>query len=163
MKGFYQYLRNSRKNTLDKTNTRKWVKESVVKKVERPTRVDRARSLGYRAKQGFIIVRTRIAKGGRKRQTIRKGRKPKKSGIYFTPSTSLQSIAEKRVVRKFPNLEVLNSYYIGEDGKYKFYEIILVDTNHPVIKKDRRMKWILNKRRRVFRGLTSTGKRSRGL
>lgn len=142
---------------------KKWRKEAVVKKIDRPSRTDRARRLGYKAKQGYVMARIRIQKGGRKRRTIRKGRKPSKSGMFFTPLQSLQSIAEKRTARKFPNLEVLNSYYVGEDGKYRYYEVILLDPSHPVIKKDKNINWICNQRRRAFRGLTSAGKKSRGL
>ena len=48
-------------------------------------------------------------------------------------------VAEQRCQKKFPNLEVLNSYNIGKDGKYYFFEIILVDPNRPEIKKDKQM------------------------
>lgn len=161
--GYYRYLRDAWKKpeAVYKDKARKWVHEAVTKKIDKPTRIDRARSLGYKAKQGFIVVRTRIGKGGRKRPSIRKGRKPKKSGRFFTTEQSAQAIAEKRVARVFPNLEVLNSYYVGESGKYKFYEVILVDPNHPVIKSDAKINWIVGQRRRAFRGLTSAGKKAR--
>jgi large subunit ribosomal protein L15e len=141
-----------------------WRRENVVECIDKPTRIDRARSLGYKAKQGYVLVRTRIRKGGRRRPTIRKGRKPGKVGlIHFTTKQSLQAIAEKRVARDFSNLEVLNSYFVGEDGKNKFFEVILVDPNHPAIKNDKNIAWISRQRRRAFRGLTSAGKKSRGL
>lgn len=141
----------------------KWRREDVVTRIERPTRLGRARSLGYKAKQGYVIARTRIRKGGRMRPKIWKGRKPSKSGRFFTPLQSLQAIAEKRVARKFPNLEVLNSYSVGQDGKSKFFEVILVDPHHSVIASDPKINWITGQRKRVFRGLTSAGKKSRGL
>ena len=74
-------------------------------------------------------------------------------------------IAEQRVANKFTNLEVLNSYPIGKDGVNYFYEVILVDPKRPEIKNDKTMKWATKSknRRRVFRGLTSSGKKSRGL
>ncbi len=147
---------------VDKENIRKWSRQAVVKRIDRPTNLQRARTLGYRAKQGFVIARTRIKRGGRRRASERKGRKPKKAGlVHFTAAQSLQSIAEKRVARKFPNLEVLNSYYVGESGTHKFYEVILVDPVHPAIKKDRKINWIAGQRRRVFRGLTSSARKSR--
>ena len=34
--------------------------------------------------------------------------------------------------RKYPNMEVLNSYWVGQDGKQKYYEVILVDGHHPL-------------------------------
>jgi large subunit ribosomal protein L15e len=33
-------------------------------------------------------------------------------------------------------LEVLNSYWVGEDGQHEWFEAILVDPNHPSIKND---------------------------
>ncbi len=141
-----------------------WREEKAVERIERPTRIDRARNLGYKAKQGYVLARVRVKKGGRKRPRPRKGRKPKKAGVKkFSPGKSLRWIAEERAERKFPNLEVLNSYYVAEDGIYKWYEVILVDPNHPVIKKDRKINWICKSRGRVFRGKTSAGQKSRGL
>ena len=52
-------------------------------------------------------------------------RKPSNAGIKkITMAKSIQRIAEERVSRRYPNLEVLNSYWVGEDGKNKFYEVI---------------------------------------
>ncbi len=144
-----------------KVRVRGW--KSAVERIARPTRIARARSLGYRAKQGFIVVRARIGKGGRKRPRPRKGRKPTKIGVYFTPKQSHQAIAEKRAARKFPNLEVLNSYNVGESGTHHFFEVIMVDPHHPVIARDKRINWIAHTRKRVFRGLTSAARKSRGL
>lgn len=74
-------------------------------------------------------------------------------------------IAEKRAARKYPNMEVLNSYYVGKDGENKWYEAILVDSSHPAVWRDKDLGWICEKqhRGRVFRGLISTGKKMRGL
>jgi len=139
--------------------------ESFVR-VERPTRLDRARSLGYRAKQGFVIVRAKVRKGSFMKRAIRKGRRAKRMGITkITTGKSIQRMAEERTAKRYPNLEVLNSYWVGEDGKSKFYEVILVDPHHPVILADPKINWIAQRqhRGRVFRGLTSAGKRGRGL
>ncbi|MEM7826881.1 MAG: 50S ribosomal protein L15e [Candidatus Aenigmatarchaeota archaeon] len=143
---------------------KKWRKAKVVERIEKPSKINRARSLGYKAKQGFVIVRVRIKKGGRRRPKPSGGRKPKKAGlVHFTPKKSLQLIAEERAARHYPNLEVLNSYYIADDGANKYFEVILVDPSHSVIKADKNINWIMNQRKRVFRGLTSAGKRMRGL
>lgn len=147
---------------ISREQVRKWRKQKVVTRAEKPVKPGKARQLGYKAKQGFVVARTRIKKGGRRRPKIRKGRKPKKSGlIHFTTSQSLQAIAEKRVARKFMNLEVLNSYYVGEDGQYKYFEVILFDKHHPSVKKTKGMRSLSHQRRRVFRGLTSAGKKAR--
>jgi large subunit ribosomal protein L15e len=170
MKGLYHYLRELWKKPYDrisdyKEKLMKWRRGGVIVRIDKPTRPDRARALGYKSKQGFVIVRVRIRKGGRRRPAYgRGGRKPKKAGLVtFTPKKSHQLIAEERAARKYPNLEVLNSYWIGDDGMYKYFEVILIDPHHPVIKSDKKINWILRQKRRVFRGLTSAGKKMRGL
>lgn len=143
-----------------------WRKDQSIVRVDGPLRIDRARNLGYKAKQGIIVARVKVRRGGRRKERLNVGRKPSKRGIKkYTPKKSIKWIAEERVQRKYPNLEVLNSYWIGEDGRYKYFEVILVDPDHPGIKKDKNLSWITNKQHkgRVFRGLTSAGKRSRGL
>lgn len=140
-----------------------WRRESVVTKVGRPTRTDRAGKLGYRAKQGFVIARVRVKRGTRKMPKPAGGRRPKRAGRFFTLSKPWQAVAEEKAARRFPNLEVLNSYWVGEDGKSKWFEVILVDPNHPSIKNDKGVRWITGHahRGRVFRGLTSSGKKAR--
>ena len=152
--------------SLLKSKVIKWRVGKTVEKTEKPTRLDRARSLGYKSKKGYSLARVRIRKGGRRRKAYHRGRKPSNAGlVHFTHGKSLQWISEEKAQRRFPNLEVLNSYPIGEDGQYKFFEIILVDPNAPEIKSDPKINWICNpaNRRRVLRGLTSVGKRNRGL
>jgi large subunit ribosomal protein L15e len=143
--------------------THSWNKQDTVERIEHPTNPARAHALGYKAKQGFVMARIRIDKGGRRKPSTRKARKPKSSGVFFTPETSKQAIAERRVARKFPNLEVLNSYYVGEDGKNKFFEVIMADPSHNAVAKNKETKWIVSQRRRVFRGKTSAARKSRGL
>ena len=78
---------------------------------------------------------------------------------------SLKSTAEERVGRRCANLRVLNSYWINEDSTYKYFEVILVDPQHKAIRQDPRINWIVNPvhKHRESRGLTATGKKSRGL
>ncbi|RLI41813.1 50S ribosomal protein L15e [Candidatus Bathyarchaeota archaeon] len=143
-----------------------WRKQPTVTRIEKPTRLDRARKLGYKAKQGFIVVRVRVRRGGLRKRRPRAGRRPKRMGVKkYKPAKSLRLIAEERAARKFPNLEVLNSYWVGEDGRSKWFEVIMVDPSHPVVKTDKDVNWICQKqhKRRVFRGLTSAGKKVRGL
>jgi len=144
----------------------RWRKQPSIVRVEKPLRLDRARKLGYKAKQGFVLTRVRIRRGGLSRPRPRSGRKPKRMGsVKYKLGKNMQLIAEERAATRYPNLEVLNSYWVGEDGRHKWYEIIMVDVAHPSIKKDKHVKWICEKKnkRRVFRGLTSAGKKMRGL
>ena len=143
-----------------------WRKQHTVTRVEKPLRLDRARKLGYKAKQGFIIVRVSVRRGNLRKLRPRSGRRPKRMGVkQFKPAKSLRLIAEERAGRKYPNTEVLNSYWVGEDGRHKWFEVILVDPSHPVIKSDKTINWITEKQhtRRAHRSLTSAGKNVRGL
>ena len=143
-----------------------WRRQDTVTRLEHPTRLDRARAVGYRAKGGYILVRVRVRRGGQRKRAIIAGRRPKHKGVLrMTLQKSIQRIAEERAQKHYPNLEVLNSYWVGEDGKEKFYEVILVDPNHPEIATDPKINWILapTHKGRAYRGLTSAGKRGRGL
>ena len=143
-----------------------WRKQPAMTRIEKPTRLDRARKLGYKAKQGFVMARVKVRRGGLRKKRPKAGRRPKRMGVKkFKPAKSLRLIAEERTARKFPNLEVLNSYWVGEDGRSKWFEVIMVDPHHPVIKADENVNWICQKqhRGRAFRGLTSAGKKVRGL
>jgi len=122
--------------------------------------------LGYKAKHGFIVTLVRIRKGsGMHRRPVR-GRRPKRMGVRkLTRRVSRQAMAEKRAGRKHPNAEVLNSYWVGADGKNTYYEVILIDVASPSIRADKdRNKIVFNKHtKRAERGLTSAGRKSRGL
>ncbi len=144
----------------------KWRRQPSIIRIEKPTRIDRARKLGYKAKPGFIVVRARVRRGSRQKMRPRSGRRSKRMGFKkYTAGKSHRWIAEERTARKFPNLEVLNSYWVAQDGRFKWFEIILVDPHHPAILSDPTINWIKEPQHkgRVFRGLTSAGKKSRGL
>ncbi|KAG8933053.1 60S ribosomal protein L15 [Tulasnella sp. 419] len=156
---------------------------NVIHRASRPSRPDKARRLGYKAKQGYIIYRIRVRRGNRKRP-VPKGAtygKPVHQGVnQLKFQRSLRSTAEERVGRRCGNLRVLNSYWINQDGVYKYYEVILVDPNHkavscyllyflrtlkPIslqIRRDPKINWITKPvhKRREARGLTSTGKKA---
>lgn len=166
--GLYKYLKEAWKkdaNSIIKSNTLVWRKEPVTVRIERPTRLDRARALGYKPKKGIILVRQKVDRGGRMRETIRKGRRSKHYRHKKVLDMNYQSVAEQRVARKYTNFEVLNSYYVGQDGMNYWYEIILVERVNPTIEADKNLNWITNpsNRGRAFRGLTSASKKSRGL
>ena len=143
-----------------------WRRGPSFVRVEHPLRIDRARELGFRAKQGYVIVRARVRRGGRRKPWPMGGRHPKRRGMNkITMAKSIQRMAEERVSKRHPNMEVLNSYWVGEDGGHKYYEVILVDPQHPAIKNDPKINWICEPqhRGRAFRGLTSAGRKGRGL
>merc|ERR1711930_32177 len=140
-----------------------------VHRCPRSTRPDKARRLGYKNKQGFVIYRIAMRRGGRKRP-VAKGcpyGKPKTSGAVKQqkPERNLQSIAEERVGRRLKGLRVLNSYWVGQDSTYKYFEVMMIDPHHKVIRRDPDMQWLTKPthKHRELRGLTSAGKKSRGL
>ncbi len=142
-----------------------WRASEAVVQVDKPLRLDRARALGYKAKQGFVVVRVRVKRGGRTRPRHKHGRKSRKQHIRKILKMSYQWVAEVRAANAYRNLEVLNSYPLGKDGKYYFYEVLLVDPARPEVKADKNYAWIAQpvNRRRAHRGLTSAAKKSRGL
>ncbi|MBI5047040.1 50S ribosomal protein L15e [Candidatus Micrarchaeota archaeon] len=135
-----------------RAKTMEWRHSPVVEKVEHPTNLSRARTLGYKAKQGYVIIRTRIEKGRRTRRKPMGGRKHKNFYRFVQPGMSHQAMAEQRVNRIYKNLEVLNSYWIGEDGVYKYFEVILADPTKPTVNISSVMR-----QGKSFRGLTSAG------
>lgn len=125
----------------------RWRRQPVTVRIEKPTRLDRARSLGYKAKKGFVVVRTRVRRGRRNKIRPKLGRRQKRMGVKkFTPAKSIRLIAEERVARKYPNLEVLNSYWVWQDGQNKWFEVILVNPTSPSIKSDKEVGWIAGKK-----------------
>ncbi|KAI4539144.1 hypothetical protein MG293_010536 [Ovis ammon polii] len=134
----------------------------------RSTRPDKARRLGYKAKQGYVICRIRVRRGGCKRP-VPKGAtycKPVHHGVnQLKFARSLQSVAEERAGRHCGALRVLNSYWVGEDSVYKFFEVILIDPSHKTIRRNPDTQWITKPvhKRRERRRLASAGTKSRGL
>ena len=169
--GLYKYVREAWKNPKENLGELwhqrliEWRAEPSTVRLSRPTRIDRARSLGYRAKQGIIIVRQRVSKSARKREMPAGGRRPKASRLKKVLNMKYQEIAERRAAKKYVNCEVLNSYMVLHDGRHYWFEVILVDKMHPAILSDKRLSWMAEHHHtgRVFRGLTSAGKKSRGL
>jgi len=142
--------------------------QTKIKRVTQPTRTDKAHKLGFKAKEGYAVFRAAVRRGGRKRPNgkgIVYG-KPKHQGINQLKFVrNLQSVAEERVGRKANNLRVLNSYWINQDATYKYYEVLTVDPWHPAIRADPKINWLCRSvhKGRDRRGLTSAGRKSRGL
>ncbi|MFA5412558.1 MAG: 50S ribosomal protein L15e [Candidatus Micrarchaeia archaeon] len=160
--GAYKYIRETYQKELKerpefyKQKLIKWRAGGAVERVERPSNLARARTLGYKAKAGYAVVRVRVGKGRRRRPTVRMGRHPGHMYVFVQPGLSHQAMAEHKANRVYKNMEVLNSYFVGEDGVQKFFEVILVDTSMPQV-------GLHLPKGRAFRGLTSCGKKVRGL
>merc|ERR1712212_821686 len=132
---------------------------SALHRAPRPTRPEKARRLGYKNKQGFVVYRIRVRRGGRKRP-VPKGAtygKPKSHGVnQLKPVRNLQSLAEERCGRRLGSLRVLNSYWVAQDSTYKYYK---------AIRRDASVNWICSTKHkhREMRGKTSAGRKHRGL
>ena len=72
---------------------------NAIHRASRPMRPDKARRLGYKAKQGYVVYRVRVRRGGRKRP-VPKGAtygKPCNQGVnQLKFQRSLRSVAEVR-------------------------------------------------------------------
>lgn len=164
--GLVKYLREAWKKpdvlTL-RARMIEWRKDGAITKVEKPLRIDRARALGYKAKKGVVVVRVKVKRGGHKRSRPNKARRTKRLHIRKNLRMNYKEIAEQRVNRKYVNMEVLGSYWIGKDGMNYFYEVILIDRSEPGILKDKELgKFVAAPKKRAMRGLTAAGKRARG-
>ena len=118
-----------------------WRRQNALVRVERPSRIQKARQLGYKAKQGIVVIRMRVGRGNMRKKRPVAGRRPKHLGVLrIKPALSMQRVAERRVLERHPNMQLLGSYYLYQDGLYLWYEVILVDPSHPRIVKDKEIR-----------------------
>ena len=105
-----------------------WRKQDAVTRIEKPSRILRARRLGYKAKQGIIVVRMRVGTGGMRKKRPTGGRRPKHLGVTrIKAAVNMRQVAERRVLERYPNMSLLGSYFIYKDGMHYWYEVILAD------------------------------------
>jgi len=118
-----------------------WRNQNAVTRVEKPSRIARARRLGYKAKQGIIVVRMRVGTGGMRKERPRGGRRPKHLGVTkIKADFSMKQVSERRVLERYPNMKLLGSYFLYKDGMHYWFEIILADPSHPRIAKDKEIR-----------------------
>jgi len=118
-----------------------WRNQNAVTRVEKPSRIARARRLGYKAKQGIIVIRMRVGTGGMRKQRPRGGRRPKHLGVTkIKADVSMKHVAERRVLERYPNMKLLGSYFLYKDGMHYWFEVILADPSHPRIAKDKEIR-----------------------
>ena len=114
-KGMYSHMGRAWKEASPETVKNRlieWRGSDAVSRIDKPTRLDRARALGYKAKRGILVVRVRLRRGGRRRERAGvKGRKSTRQHIRKTLKMNYRWVAEIRAARKYKSLEVLNSYW----------------------------------------------------
>lgn len=114
-----------------------WRRQPSVVRVERPLRIDRARGIGYKAKQGFVVLRVRVRRGGFSRPRPNSGRRPKAIGaVLHKVNVTMLEEAINRARKKYPNLYPLGAYPLTYDSLYKWFEVIMVDPYHPAVRSD---------------------------
>ena len=117
-----------------------WRKQNAITRIDRPSRIERARRLGYKAKQGIVVIRMRVGTGGMRKQRPTGGRRPKHLGVTrIKADDDMKTVAERRVLERYPNMKLLGSYYIYKDGKHYWFEVILADPSHPRIAQDKEL------------------------
>lgn len=167
--GYIKYFKKAFLNTGDEQKKAmrerliEWRKQPVTLRIDKPTRIDRARSLGYRAKQGIVVIRQRVERGQHTRPQLKSGRRSKRYHSRKDLSKNYQQIAEEKASRALENCEVVGSYLAGKDGKHAWYEVVMVDRRHPAVLADNRLIGIAAQKGRAARGLTSAGRKGRGL
>ena len=118
-----------------------WRKQHAITRIDKPSRIQRARRLGYKAKQGIVVVRMRVGTGGMRKQRPRAGRRPKHLGVTkIKAAVNMKTVAENRVLERYRNMKLLGSYFIYKDGMHYWYEVILADPSHPRISKDKELR-----------------------
>ena len=118
-----------------------WRKQNAITRIDKPSRIQRARRLGYKAKQGIIVIRMRVGTGGMRKQRPRGGRRPKHLGVTrIKADVSMKEVAENRVLERYPNMKLLGSYFLYKDGMHYWFEVILADPSHPRISKDKELR-----------------------
>ena len=114
-----------------------WRRQNAVTRIEKPSRIERARRLGYKAKQGVAVVRMRVGTGGMRKQRPRGGRRPKHLGVTrIKADVPMKKVAENRVLERYPNMALLGSYFVYKDGMHYWFEVILADPSHPRVRGD---------------------------
>lgn len=118
-----------------------WRKQNAIIRIDKPTRIQRARRVGYKAKQGIVVVRMRVGTGGMRKQRPVAGRRPKHLGVVrIKADISMKQVAENRVLKRYPNMKLLGSYFLYKDGMHYWFEVILADPSHARISKDKELR-----------------------
>lgn len=130
MNGYKHVLKSFQKSLKERSDALKkrihdWREEPTVIRVEKPSNIARARSAGFKAKHDYVIARVRVKKGKLVRRAPKQGRKPGRNRKTQSSGMGLKRIAEIKAGLKFPNFNIVNSYLAGEDGQFKFFEVVL--------------------------------------
>merc|ERR1711981_341395 len=165
----YRHKSSDMSRFLNRVRSWEYRQLPAVCAVNVPTRVEKARKLGYKATPGYCVFRVRVRKGDKVRQ-VKKGivyGKPRNAGVHQQKSfRGLQLEAERMAEQSIAaGTRILNSYYVAKDGIYKYYEVLAVHPGCENIRRDPKINWICDQkhRNRAQRGITQAGQKNRGL
>ncbi|XP_063720275.1 large ribosomal subunit protein eL15-like [Symsagittifera roscoffensis] len=111
-----------------------------VQRVSRPKRPEKATELGYKPQEGYFIYHVQVRRGGRRKSRPLTG--------DSTGPKAHQQMAETKANRHVKTLKVIDSYWVSQDGTYKYYEVLMVDPSNDNVMRDYNVKDILARRRR---------------
>jgi len=119
--GAYKYIRKLWEQRRKTSGTVATAPDSVAKGrhgyANRTSDKNRPRSHArIQGKAGLCHGRARVSEADMKTAPQGSKKAEKIRFCQLQPEKSKQVIAEEKAARKFPNLEVLNSYWVGEDG-----------------------------------------------
>lgn len=151
----YDYALIMRKRGIEYRNS-----GAAIVKLDRPTNLVSARSVGYKAKPGIFVARVRVRKGTGVRQRPKNKRRPKRQGkAKLSRRISTQAMAEQKASKKFENAEALGSYKVAEDGQWHYFEVVLADRTASTIVSDKNLSWLARGNQgRAERGKTFAGR-----
>jgi large subunit ribosomal protein L15e len=147
----YDYALIMRKRGIEYRND-----ERAVVKVDHPTNLPSARSVGYKAKQGIFVVRVRVRKGTGTHHRPKNKRRPKRQGqAKLSRRLSTRAMAEQKASKHFENAEAIGSYKVAEDGKWHYFEVVMADRTASTVVNDKNLAYLVHGHRgRAERGKT---------
>jgi large subunit ribosomal protein L15e len=150
----YDYALIMRKRGIEYRN-----EERAIVKIDHPTNLPSARSIGYKAKQGIFVVRVRVRKGTGTHHRPKNKRRPKRQGqAKLSRKISTQAMSEQKASKYFENAEVLGSYKIAEDGKWHYFEVVMADRTASTVLNDKNLAYLADGHKgRAERGKTFAG------
>jgi len=102
-----------------------WRKQNAITRIDKPSRLQRARRLGYKAKQGIVVIRMRVGTGGMRKQRPTGGRRPKHLGVTrIKADDDMKTVAERRVLQMHVKKELDLIIFLLVLGLHYFFHLL---------------------------------------
>ena len=107
-----------------KTRMIQWRKNPTIIKLDKPNRLDKARMLGYKDKQGYVVVNIKVGRGGMRKSRPKSGRRQRHIGTTrIKSSMNMGTISENRVLNKYPNLSLIKNNFFSRGSQIEITNI----------------------------------------